>query len=38
MENNAQMQETAFRGMLIPEINKEKDYQAADSQKVIDRS
>ena len=37
MENNVQMQETSFRGMPIPEINKKKDYQVADSQKVIDK-
>jgi hypothetical protein len=37
MENNAQVQETSFRGMPIPEVLKKQNYQVMDSQKVIDK-
>lgn len=37
MENITNAQETSFRGMPIPEVMKKKDYQVADSQKVIDK-
>lgn len=37
MKNQTQNQETSFRGMPIPEVEVKKDYQIADSKKVIDK-
>ena len=36
-KKETQTQETSFRGIPIPEIEKKHDYKVADSQKVIDK-
>ena len=35
--NQEQNQDTSFRGMPIPEVQPENNYQVADSKKVIDK-